>query len=147
VDADLAERSERPKPLVSNRAIEDAAIRWVMRLEEAAGRRPVDCRQRPRYPGDIASPPRVIEVKAYGKSNRGMFLWLEVAQVEAARADPNFCLYIVENVAQGDPEKFSLKVLRGERLAALLERAKERRYFEVPWPVAAYDGAPGVEEL
>jgi hypothetical protein len=35
-----------------------------------------------------------------------------------------------------------LKVLGGERLAGLLARAKERRYYEVPWPVADYDTCP-----
>ncbi|MGH7286632.1 MAG: hypothetical protein ACREI8_01260 [Myxococcota bacterium] len=40
---------------------------------------------------------------------------------------------MVENVAQGNPAEFSLKVLGGERLARLLERAKEQRYYTVPF--------------
>jgi hypothetical protein len=68
---------------------------------------------------------------------------LEVRQFEAAQRDPNFYVYVVENVRQGDPALFTLKVLGGERLQQLLQRAKERRYFEVPWPVANYDSSPG----
>jgi hypothetical protein len=64
---------------------------------------------------------------------------LETRQVEEARNNPNFYVYVVENVRQGSPEEFTLKILGGDRLARLLERAKERRYYEVPWPVADYD--------
>jgi hypothetical protein len=106
------------------------------------GRRPRDTRYQGAA-GDIESPPRLIEVKAFGGSNRGFGLWLEVRQFEAAQRNPNFCVYVVENVRQGDPARFSLKVLGGERLRRLLQRAKERRYFEVPWPVADYDSSPG----
>jgi hypothetical protein len=127
--------------LRGNKAIEDAAIAWVMELERAAGRKPSDTRYRG-APADIESPPRLIEVKAFGKSNRGYDLWLETRQVDEARRNANFYVYVVENVAQGDPAKFTLKVLGGERLARLLERAKEQRYYTVPWPVAEYDSAP-----
>ncbi|MGE4029025.1 MAG: DUF3883 domain-containing protein [Thermoleophilia bacterium] len=127
--------------LRSNKAVEDAAIAWVMELERSAGREPVDTRYRG-APADIESPPLLIEVKAFGKSNRGFGLWLEVRQVEEARRNPRFAVYVVENVRQGDPNLFTLKVLAGERLSRLLERAKERRYFEVPWPVADYDSSP-----
>jgi hypothetical protein len=93
-------------------------------------------------PADIESPPRLIEVKAFGKSNRGFDLWLEPRQVEEALGNPNFYVYVVENVRQGDPSLFTLKVLGGELLARLLERRKEQRYFTVPWPVAVYDSCP-----
>jgi hypothetical protein len=43
-----------------------AAIAWVMDLERKAGRQPVDTRFAG-APADIASAPRVIEVKAFGK--------------------------------------------------------------------------------
>ena len=81
----------------------------------------------------------VIEVKAFGGSNRGYDLWLEVRQVEEARRNPNFFVYVVENIRQGDPSKFTLKILGGHRLQRLLLRAKEQRYYTVPWPVADYD--------
>jgi hypothetical protein len=69
-------------------------------------------------------------------------LWLETTQVEAALVDGDFWLYMVENIGQGDPTKFRLAMIGGQRLAALLERRRERHYFEVPWPVADYDRDP-----
>jgi Domain of unknown function (DUF3883) len=127
--------------LMGNKSIEDAAIAWVMELERAEGREPCDTRYSGRE-ADIVSPPRLIEVKAFGRSNRGFGLWLEVSQVEAARRDSDFYVYVVENVRQGDPALFTLKVLDASRLRRLLERAKERRYYEVPWPVADYEACP-----
>jgi hypothetical protein len=124
--------------LSTNKAVEDAAITWVMDLERNAGRQPRDARYA-RSPADIESPPRLIEVKAFGTTNRGYELWLEVSQVEEARKNADFYIYIVENVRQGDPENFTLKVLGNEQLQNLLARAKEQRYYTVPWPVADYD--------
>lgn len=127
--------------LVGNKAIESAAIEWVMTLERMAGREPRDARYE-RGPADIGSPPRVIEVKAFGKSNRGYDLWLETRQVEEARTNPDFYVYVVENVKQGDPSLFTLRVLGGQHLQRLLQRAQEQHYFTVPWPVADYDSCP-----
>ena len=93
-------------------------------------------------PADIESPPRLIEVKSFGASNRGCDLWFEVRQVEEARANPDFYVYVVENVRQGDPNQFTLRVLGGDRLWRLLERAREQRYYTVPWSVADYDACP-----
>ena len=118
-----------------------------MQLERAAGRQPVDRRYDAAYPADIESPPRMIEVKAFGTSSRGVDLWLEPAQVGAGRSDPSFHVYVVENTRQGDPSLFTLKILSGELLRKLLTRAREKRYFEVPWPVALYDAAPGIDSL
>ncbi len=47
-----------------NKAVENAAIAWVMNLERAVGREPADTRERG-VPADISSPPRQIEVKAF----------------------------------------------------------------------------------
>jgi len=127
--------------IIGNKAIESAALEWVLDLERAAGRQPVDARFTG-APGDIASPPRVIELKAFGKSARGNDLWLETRQLEEARNNPNFYLYIAENIRQGDRAQFTLRVLGGERLHALLRRAKEQHYYTVPWPVAQYDSCP-----
>jgi hypothetical protein len=33
-------------------------------------------------------------------------LWLETTQVNAALADTDFWVYVVENIAQGDPPEF-----------------------------------------
>ena len=136
-----------PAPLSGNKAIEDAAIKFVMALEQQAGRTPHDRRYEKTFAADIESLPRTIEVKAVGGSQRGWFLPLELPQVNEARSNPDFFVYIVDNVRQGDPSKFGLKVLGGERLARLLEKAKQRSYYEVPVPVAEYDGAPGREAL
>lgn len=127
--------------LVGNKAVEDAAVAYVLDRERAAGRIPLDSRYRG-APGDVESPPRMIEVKAFGRSNRGYGLWLEPRQLEEARRSADFYIYVVENVRQGDPAKFTLKVLGGEQLGRLLDHAVERRYYEVPWPVADYDATP-----
>ncbi len=124
--------------LRSNKQVEDAAIAWVMELERHAGRVPTDTRYRG-SPADIESPPRLIEVKAFGRMNRGFDLWLETRQVEEARRNTNFYVYVVENVRQGDSESFKLKVLDNAHLLKLLDRAKLQNYFTVPWPVRDYD--------
>ncbi len=126
-----------PSPNLTNRQVEDAAIRFVIERETTRGRHAVDTRGTGAA-GDVASDDRLIEVKAYGGSARGQELWLEVRQVEEARTNPNFWLYVVENVRQGDPSRFRLLQLGGDRLQTLLERAVERRYYTVPWPVTHY---------
>jgi hypothetical protein len=132
---------EQMGELLTNSAVENAAIDFVMSLERGAGREPVDVR-RTRSAGDIVSPPRTIEVKAIGRSARGADLPLEVPQLEAARSDPDFYVYVVDNVRQGDPGQFNLRILGGERLQRLLVRVKEQRYYALPWPVAEYDSCP-----
>ena len=75
--------------LTSNKAKEDAAIAWVMDLERAAGRQPRDTRYTG-APADIESPPRLIEVKSFGTSNRGYDLLMEVSQVTEALRNSNY---------------------------------------------------------
>lgn len=141
-DAQLVER------IVGNRAIETAAVLWVMDLERKAGRNPIDHRFDAAFPADIESGDRVIEVKAAGSNQRQSgFAWLEVTQVEEARRNANFYLYLVDNAAQGNPDLFRLKVFAGEQLARLLSRAKERRYFEMPIPAVEFDSAPDATAL
>jgi uncharacterized protein DUF3883 len=130
------------EPLVGNKAIEDAAIAFVMEYERRALREPRDTRYRG-APADIESSDRVIEVKAAARSVRTSgFLFLEARQIDEARRNPNFHIYVVENVAQGDPAAFELRILGGDQLRRLVARAKERRYFEVPVPVGEYDRLP-----
>ena len=128
-------------PLVSNAAIETAALLYVMAYERAAGREPADTRHVASAPVDVVSDDRLIEIKAAGRTTRGADIWLEPAQYEVARTNPRFHLYLVENVRQGDPAQFRLIDVHGDRLQRLLSRAGERRYFAVPWPVAEYDDA------
>lgn len=133
--------SDTGTPVVGNAAIETAALLSVMAHERAAGREPVDARHVASAPVDVVSGDRLIELKAAGGNTRGADIWLEPAQYEVARTDPRFHLYVVENVGQGDPAQFRLIDLHGDRLQRLLTRAKERRYFTVPWPVDEYDDA------
>lgn len=128
--------------LTSNKDVEDAAIAFVIDHERRQGRTAYDTRHRG-APADVQSDDRLIEVKAAGRSARGQDLWLEVRQVEEARVNPHFHVYVVDNIRQGDPDKFRLIDLHGEALARLLERAKERRYYSVPFPVAVYDKLAG----
>ena len=127
-----------PPAIVGNHAVEAAAIQWVLAHERAKGREARDARHRGEA-ADVISEGRVIEVKAYGGSARGSDLWLEVRQVEEAKGNPEFHVYVVENIRQGDPTRFRLIDLHGETLARLLDRAKEQRYYTVPFPVAVYD--------
>lgn len=58
----------RRMPPQTNKEIEDAAVGWVIEIEKQAGRMARDTR----YSGnaaDISSPPRSIEIKAYGGSD------------------------------------------------------------------------------
>lgn len=124
------------------RQIEDAAIEYVIERERAEGRDARDTRHDEDAPGDLVSGDRVIEVKACGTSSRGNDLWLECSQYIAAKGEPDrFWLYLVENVAQGDPAEFRLIRLGGHRLQELLERAREHRHWSVPVPVRIYDAA------
>lgn len=86
-----------------------------------------------------------IEVKAFGGVARGEFLWVEVSQYDEARRNANFHFYVVDNVRQGDPALFRLKVFGGDSLQRLLLRAKERRYYEVSLPVAEFDAPSSVD--
>jgi len=127
-----------PAAPVTNREIESRAIAYVVRQEEAAGRTARDTREAGAA-ADVVSGDRTVEVKAFGTTARGMDLWLEVRQVEEAKRNPNFWLYVVENVRQGDSHQFRLLRIGGEALSSLLGRAVRREYFTVPWPVSVYD--------
>lgn len=127
-----------PTPNTTNRAVENAAIAFVLAYEATHGRPSHDTRGTGAAT-DVAGDMRTIEVKAYGGSARGQDLWLESRQVDEARTNPNFWLYIVDNVRQGDPTRFGLLTVGGGDLAALITRAVERRYYTVPFPVATYD--------
>lgn len=118
--------------------VEDLAVRFVMDFERRQGRLPVDTR-RTGAPADIESAPRFIEVKAFGPSARGEVLWLEPRQLEEARSNPDFYVYVVDNVRQRRPGGFGLCILGGEVLSGLIQQARQRHYFEVPFPVRVYD--------
>jgi len=125
---------EGSKPLRSNRAVENAAITFVLAYELAHGREATDTRGG-HAPADVESDDRVIEVKAFGLSARGNDLWLETRQVDEARTNGRFHLYVVDNVRQGNPAAFRLIDLHGDVLTRLLERARPQRYVTLPFPV------------
>lgn len=134
-----------PPPNTTNRAVENAAIAFVVAYEATCGRLSHDTRGTGAA-ADVAGDMRTIEVKAYGGSARGQDLWLESRQVDESRTNPNFWLYIVDNVRQGDPTRFGLLTIGGSELATLMARAVERHYYTVPFPVATYDRLLGNQE-
>ncbi|MEV0718665.1 DUF3883 domain-containing protein [Asanoa sp. NPDC050611] len=121
-----------------NRAVENAAVKFVLAWEAAQGRPSRDTRGTGAA-ADVAGDVRSIEVKAFGQWARGEDLWLEPRQKAEAEANPNFWIYVVENVRQGNPALFHLITIGGDELRRLLQRAVERSYYTVPWPVADYD--------
>ena len=116
---------------MANAETERAGIEYVMRLERAAGRQPEDVHLQG-FPYDVSSPPRKIEVKAFGGSARGAPIPLEERQVKAAREDPqNFYVYVVDNVAAEDRTKIAARVLHGSVLGTMLDRATPHITY---WP-------------
>lgn len=138
--------AERAEPIVGNKRIEDAAIRFVIDQERRFGREARDTRHHGAA-ADIESGGRTIEVKAFGGWLRAQgALLLEARQVEEAARNPNFYVYLVENLAQGDPTKFELRVIGGVELQALLAVRKEHRYFEIPVRAAEYAKLRGLDD-
>lgn len=141
----------KPPKLValSNHETENRAIAYVIAHEKAAGRTAVDARHIPGSQVDVESTDvvtdekRLIEIKAFGGTGRGDFLWLEPNQVEALEQVPGSHLYLVTNVRAADPSEMRVLDLAGEQLRARLEAKREKHYFEVPMPVAVYDDLHG----
>lgn len=129
---------------MSNRETEDFAIQYVLQLEEAAGRQPRDTRKTG-DPVDITSPPRLIEVKAFGGIARGQPTPLEQRQVDALREDPDhFYLYVVDNIDKARAGLANPQVLElnGSAVAAMVDRTTPSITY---WPTlraAEYDSAP-----
>lgn len=128
--------------LVSNAAIVNAAIEYVIVYETAQGRTATDARRKG-APADVKSDGRIVEMKAYGRSARGQDLWLEARQVAEAESNPDCWVYVVDNVRQGDPVKFGLRLLGGELLAKLVAKRRVQTTYKLPFPVGEYDTAPG----
>ena len=115
---------------MTNRQVEDIAIRLVLEREHTAGRAAVDTRGR----GALADIEGnwLIEAKAFGRSARGADLWLETRQVHAALAEPDrFHLVLVENIRSAEPRIIDI---HAEQLVQLLDRRREKHYFEAPFP-------------
>lgn len=137
----------KPPKLVamSNYETENRAIAYVIAHERAAGRTAEDARHIPGSLVDVESTDdatgekRLIEIKAFGGTGHGDFLWLEPNQVEALEQVPGSHLYLVTNIRSADPSEIRVLDLTGEQLRARLAVKREKRYFEVPMPVAVYD--------
>jgi hypothetical protein len=129
------------EPTMPNLETERLAIAFVMERERAAGREPVDVHLAGN-PYDVWSPPRKIEVKAFGGSARGAPVPLEVRQVAAAREDPeNFYLYVVDNVARADLGDMTVRVIHGDLLLNMIDSAKAHVTYWPTFRVAVYDSA------
>jgi hypothetical protein len=129
---------------LANAEIERAAIEYVMGLEREAGRQPEDVHLQG-FPYDVSSPPRKIEIKAFGGSARGAPIPLEDRQATAAREDPgNFYVYVVDNVAAGD--QIAVRVLHGQVLRTMLAGAAPRITYWPTFRTSNYDQmAEGVD--
>jgi hypothetical protein len=126
---------------MSNSEIERAALDFVMELDRADGRQPVDV-HRTDAPFDISSPPRKIEVKAFGGSARGAAVPLEERQVAAAKEDPeNYYVYVVDNVARADHGEMAVRVLHGPILLNMINGAKPQTTYWPTFRTANYDNA------
>jgi hypothetical protein len=126
---------------MGNSETERVAIQHVLELERQSGRTPVDVHL-DRLPYDISSPPRKIEVKAFGGSARGAAIPLEDRQVQAANQDPdNFYVYVVDNVAQADRGLMEVRVIHGVALRTLLARAKPQITYWPTFRTSEYDNA------
>lgn len=119
----MADVGERP----GNPAIEKAAIEFVIEQERLQGRTARDTRGR--RAGDLESDSRIIEVKAFSGRWRSGLLYFTLPQLREGERNADYYVYIVENVAQGDPSKFDLRVLHGEDLQRLFARAKPHRSY------------------
>ncbi|WP_328472415.1 DUF3883 domain-containing protein [Actinoplanes sp. NBC_00393] len=126
---------------MGNSQIEKVAIEHVLDLERQAGRIPEDVHLCG-LPYDISSPPRKIEVKAFGKSARGAAIPLEDRQFQAAVQDPDrYYLYVVDNVEGADQGAMRVRVIHGDALRDLLARSKPHVTYWPTFRTADYDGA------
>jgi hypothetical protein len=126
---------------MGNSEIERSAIDHVLDLERRAGRIPEDVHLRG-FPYDVSSPPRKIEVKAFGGSARGAAIPLENRQVQAATQDlGNFYVYVVDNVAKADEGAMQVRVVHGDALRDMLARAKPHITYWPTFRTADYDQA------
>jgi hypothetical protein len=62
--------------------------------------------------------------------------------MNGALHDPAYYMYVVDNLGQGDPSLFGLRVLHGEPLRTLAARAREQHYYTVNLWAREYDAAP-----
>ena len=124
----------RSMATLRNREVENRAIAAVIAYELSQGRNARDARGQ--CAGDVLSDDRVIEVKAYSRSARGTQLWLEPDQYAHALDNPNFWIYVVDQIADGAPHVIPIG---GDDLVTLAASASESTYYLAPLRVGDYD--------
>jgi hypothetical protein len=141
----LDEDREPIEPITVDESKEDAAVRYVIERERRLGREARDTRRRPGAP-DIESGDRMIELKVVGRwlRTRGVLLFTP-GQIRKAEQQADYYVYIVENLDQGDPSKFEVRVLHGDDLRRLCAGAKQQRVY-VPVHVGDYAKLPRLDE-
>jgi hypothetical protein len=96
----------------------------------------------------VESRGRIIEVKAFGRfaelRTEGTLLFTP-PQLLVGAENAAYFVYVVENVAQGDPSKFEIRVLYGDDLRRLFAGAKPQRSY-VTVHVADYLKMPRLDE-
>lgn len=112
--------------------LQHAAVAFVVDYERRHGREPrvtADGRG-----ADIVSPPRWIEVKAIAQNAGDGFLTIVLSDAARARArsESGFFLYLVHNVAQGDPKRFQLRVVTSAELRGVAEAPRAQNELRVP---------------
>lgn len=139
------DKTEQPELATVDKTIEDAAVRHVIDRERQLGREARDMRRHPGAP-DLESGNRKIELKVVGGwlRARGLLLFTP-GQIRKAEQDPDYYVYIVENLNQGDPSRFEVRVLHGDMLRQLCAGAKPQRVY-VPVRVGDYAELPRLEE-
>ncbi|WP_434742578.1 protein NO VEIN domain-containing protein [Micromonospora sp. SH-82] len=126
---------------MGNSETEATAIARVLEVERQAGRTPEDVRSSG-LPYDVSSPPRKIEMKAFGGSARGLAIPLEDRQYQAAMQDPeHFYLYVVDNVAKADEGRMRVRVVHGTALRDMLARSRPHITYWPTFRVDEYDAA------
>lgn len=123
--------------------IEDMAVPHVIDYERRHGREAADRRGDHSYPADIEShgadgTRRDIELKATG-THLQTGLSMQQAQIVEAKVNPDFHLYVVEHLGADDPSPVTLRVVAGQDLRDMVDRAIPRTSYEIPWPKADYD--------
>jgi hypothetical protein len=144
----MAGTSERFQRITDPKEIQHAAIRLVIAEENRLGRGPArDTRPIRGAPADVESLGRIIEVKAFGRfaelRAEGTLLFTP-PQLLVGAENAAYFVYVVENVAQGDPTKFEIRLLHGDDLRRLFAGAKQRSYVTVH--VADYLKMPRLDE-
>jgi hypothetical protein len=115
---------------MTNKQIEDEAIKAVLAYEKNEGRTPRDIRKEQRE-FDVISSDRQIEVKGAGRTLRevGYTRLIQDSTVRALRMSNDCFIYIVDNVCEG-ADNAGIYILTQEQALSCLND-KPQKYFEL----------------